>query len=31
MAKKIEDGVCAGAEDMKIDGVLVNGLEVNQD
>ena len=26
-----EDGVCAGAEDMKIDGVLVNGLEVNQD
>ena len=31
VAKKIEDGVCAGAEDMKIDGVLVNGLEVNQD
>ena len=31
MAKKIEDVVCAGAEDMKIDGVLVNGLEVNQD
>ena len=31
VAKKIEDGVCAGAEDMKIDGVLVNGLVVNQD
>ena len=31
VAKKIEDGVRAGAEDMKIDGVLVNGLEVNQD
>ena len=31
MGKKIEDGVCAGAEDMKIDGVLVNGLDVNQD
>ena len=30
VAKKTEDGVCAGAEDMKIDGVLVNGLEVNQ-
>ena len=30
-AHKIEDGVCAGAEDMKIDGVLVNGFEVNQD
>ena len=30
VAKKIEDGVCAGAEDMKIDGVFVNGLEVNQ-
>ena len=31
VAKKIEEGGCAGAEDMKIDGVLVNGLEVNQD
>ena len=31
VAKKIKDGVCAGPEDMKVDRVIVNGLEVNQD
>ena len=31
VTKKIKDGVCAGAEGVKFDGVLVNGLEVNQD